>query len=67
MARVRIISDGTPVGTQVFDEHGKPITYVTAIKWNIESNGLATAQLTLTQVEVDIVGDDGTTQDGTEY
>ena len=56
--RIKIISDGTPQGTSVFDYDGKNITDgVTNIKLEIGVDTLMTAVITYTNVECSIYAD----------
>lgn len=56
---VRIISDGTPRGTHVFDSEGVEITGITGIEWSIKSGcaELGVATLTFPLASVDVTGD----------
>lgn len=58
MSRVRIVSDGTAVGTSITVD-GEPITEcVRSVTWSIDDPlGFATATLELEGVEVDVTGD----------
>lgn len=52
--RVLIQSDGTPVGTRVFDQTGHPIQgCITKIEWSVEPDNFAKAILTFENVELD--------------
>lgn len=57
--RYRIVSDGTPMGTKVFDGAGQQLDmgWVTKVGWSIEGGGIATATITVANVEVELVGD----------
>ena len=57
MSRVRIESDGTPYGTRVFNKDGTEIPLVTEIDWHLSMDGLATARITLFNVEIVAMGD----------
>lgn len=37
MGNVRIVSDGTPQGTKVYDEHGEQIEQVTRITFDMDA------------------------------
>lgn len=59
MSKVRIVSDGTAVGTRLFDPDGKDITkYCTSIEWRIDAGGhrMATATVTFARVEIEAEG-----------
>jgi hypothetical protein len=55
--RVRIVSDGTPLGTKVFNADGTPMDMgrVTKVEWSIEADGIGVARVTLRDVEIDTV------------
>lgn len=54
--KVRIESDGTPLGTKV-TVNGEPLAGVTDVRWRVNANsGLATAELTILGVHVDVAG-----------
>lgn len=59
MTRLRIVSDGTALGTQVYDPDGRLIDWVSKVEWSCDANGtgVASALLTVDLVEVDVVGD----------
>lgn len=56
--RVRIVSDGTPIGTKVYDADGRLMDMgaITKVEWSIEAAGTGVARLTLANVEVDLIG-----------
>jgi hypothetical protein len=54
--KLRIVSDGTRPGTNVFDEGGNRIEDVQMVRWRIGLGGLATADLRLNRVPVDVAG-----------
>ena len=58
MKKIKIISDGFPGGTHVYNaETNEPIEGVMSIDWKIESPGhLAVATITLVGVEVEVIG-----------
>lgn len=58
--RIRIVSDGTPMGTHVFDgEHELDPGSITDVAWSITARPphLATATVTFRHVQVDVVGE----------
>jgi hypothetical protein len=57
--RYRIVSDGTPVGTKVYDTDGHQLDMglITKVEWSVEASGIGVARLTLWDVEVDVAGD----------
>jgi len=56
--QIRIVSDGTPFGTKVFDAEGSEIKgCITKVEWSIEGGKVAQATLTFSDVEVDVSGD----------
>lgn len=57
---LRIVSDGTPLGTKVFDSDGAEIKgCITKVEWSIDANCAGQATLTFANVEVDLIGDAG--------
>jgi len=58
MTRLRIISDGTSAGTRVIDSMGRQIENVTAIAWKAEAGKLATAEIAVIDIPVDLVVDE---------
>lgn len=58
--RYRIVSDGTPAGTRVFDPDGRPLDMglVNKVEWSVEADGLGVARVTLLKVEVDVAAGD---------
>jgi hypothetical protein len=57
---MRIVSDGTPFGTKVYDADGAEIKgCITKVEWSIEVDGIGQAKLTFSNVEVDVIGDAG--------
>jgi hypothetical protein len=53
--RIKIVSDGTPKGTQVVDAAtGEPVEHITGISWKVDANHLAEATLTLIKVPVEV-------------
>jgi len=53
---LKIISDGTAVGTQVVDsETGKPVSFVQYVEWSVDAEkGIAEAVLKVSKIEVDL-------------
>jgi hypothetical protein len=55
--KLRIVSDGTAIGTHVFDADGKPITApISRITWDVLPGGIAVARVEFF-AEVDVVGE----------
>ncbi len=54
---VKIVSDGTSLGTKVFDDSGNEIRFIQGINWHIDVHGVATATITVLDVELDVVSD----------
>lgn len=55
--QIKIISDGTPLGTKVFDADGNRIVgCITAIEWRIDACGDAEAKITFANPEVELIG-----------
>lgn len=57
MAKLKIVSDGTPYGTRIFDEFGNEIENVTRIEWKIAATGMARATIDLQMVPVEVSGE----------
>ena len=58
MSRLRIISDGTPQGTEVFYSNGKPIHGVQVISWHLDAHEpMAVVTMKVIGVEVGLVGE----------
>ncbi|MBT0666332.1 hypothetical protein KI809_18650 [Geobacter pelophilus] len=56
--KIKIISDGTPMGTRILDESGNPMKNVIAASWELQANDkLATVKLELIDVSVELEGD----------
>jgi hypothetical protein len=56
--KMRIVSDGTPRGTNVFDENGVEIkAFITAIDWSIRPGKAAVVTIEFHNVEIDAVGE----------
>ena len=53
---IRIVSDGTPQGTKVFDENGvqMDIRRLTKIEWEAQAGHICKAVLTYTYIDVDV-------------
>jgi len=58
---VKIVSDGTPEGTYVYDEQGVQMTTVTGVRWSIDTDGNSKVTLTLIDGELDVIAE--TTQE----
>lgn len=54
--RLRIVSDGTPVGTKIYTEDGALLRGVQMVNWHLEIGGFATVQVELVGVPLDVVG-----------
>lgn len=57
---VRIVSDGTPLGTHVYDHDGNKIkSHITAIEWSIQAgaNEVGVAKISFPLCSVDIIGE----------
>ena len=58
MSRLRIISDGTPQGTEVFCSNGEPIRGVHVISWHLDAHEpMAVVTMKVIGVEVDMAGE----------
>jgi hypothetical protein len=56
--KMRIVSDGTPWGTKVFDENGVEIkAHITAIDWSIRPGNAGVVTIQFHNVELDAVGE----------
>ena len=56
--RIRIESDGTPAGTNVYDENGRPLSNVLEIRWQCRvGDPMAKAVLTVMKMPVDLTAD----------
>lgn len=55
--RLRIISDGTPAGTQVLTEDGQRVRGVQLVQWHLSTDDFARCSLEVIGVAVDMVGD----------
>lgn len=58
--KLRIVSDGTESGTFVTDQYGNVVKGVTSITWQIgpaTGGSTATAQIILTNIPVDLIGE----------
>jgi len=55
--KIKIISDGTPLGTKVLDENGIEITGICEVTWFIYPDGPARARLTFANVEIEAIGE----------
>jgi hypothetical protein len=55
--KIKIISDGTPVGTQVINEAtGETIDQCTSVKFEVSVGKLATVELKLVKVPIQVIG-----------
>ena len=54
MNRIRIVSDGTPIGTKVFTEKGEVLSVEKIEILPITVNSLVKAKLTFPKIELDI-------------
>ncbi len=55
MSKIRIVSDGTPMGTKVFNHDGTQIEGVQSIKLCISCDELALAEMTFTDIGCEFV------------
>ena len=57
--KIKIVSDGTPIGTKVIDEEtGETINGVVSVGWNIcVGTGFARAYIELLNIPVELVGE----------
>lgn len=56
--KVKIISDGTALGTVVVADNGEKVDGIRSVKWHVDvETQLATAVLEFTGVHVDVVGE----------
>jgi len=59
--KVKLISDGTPIGTKLVDpETLEPLPimqHVRAIRWRIDEGGLAVCEVDLICIEIDVAGE----------
>ena len=53
---IRIFSDGTPAGTHVKTIDGNKIGGITKLKWEADANGVATCELHIVGVPVELEG-----------
>lgn len=56
--RIRIISDGTPRNTRVETEDGQLLKGVQKIRWELDIDGLARAQILFVGVPVNVEGEE---------
>jgi hypothetical protein len=55
--KIKIVSDGTPSGTQVVNEAtGEKLERITAIEWRISTNNFAEAIITFRNIPIETVG-----------
>ena len=57
--KVRVVSDGTPFGTQVLDENGESLTdkyCITALSWSLSMEGEAILTVKIRADAVDLKG-----------
>jgi hypothetical protein len=58
MKKAKLVSDGTPSGTHVYDENGEELKMmISAVTWRIEANNLGVMTVEFPMVEIDAVGD----------
>lgn len=55
-AAYRIVSDGTPANTHIYDQTGKELTFVTVIDWSISSDNISKATIQLSYVAIEAIG-----------
>lgn len=55
MTRLKIVSDGTPMGTKVMTQSGEVIENVTSIYWNIRADGTGShADISITPFPIEV-------------
>lgn len=58
MKKSKVVSDGTPGGTHVYDENGEELKMmISAVAWRIEANGFGVLTIECPMTEIDVVGD----------
>lgn len=57
MGKIRIVSNGTRVGTRILTEDGKELNSVSEVKLEITANREPLARLTLWVPEADVIAD----------
>lgn len=58
MKNIKIVSDGTSLGTRVFDADGKKIEgLITRVEWSIDAVGAGEAKITFSQPIVELQGE----------
>ena len=55
--QLKLVSDGTPLGTKVVDENGEVIEYITNLKWEIGVGHYAKATIEITKLPLEVVGE----------
>ena len=55
--KLRIKSDGSPFGTKILDENDNELEDVVSVTWTVGVGRLATATITLTLIEADVLGE----------
>jgi hypothetical protein len=56
--KIKIVSNGTPEGTKVFDDQGRQLPLaILRIKWECSVNKPAIAELLVADVEVQVTGE----------
>ena len=55
--KLKIVSDGTEMGTYVTTEDGENIENIREIRWFIKAGGLAIVTIKLPIMDVDVVGE----------
>jgi hypothetical protein len=56
--RLKIVSDGTRLGTQIMTTDGARLEGVTSIDWHLDSRGRAKCTLGIVLIDVDLESDD---------
>lgn len=58
MKKAKLVSDGTPSGTHVYDENGDELKMmISAVTWRCEANGVGFLTIECPMVEIEAVGD----------
>ena len=54
---IRIVSDGHPVTTRVYNSEGYEIDGIAKITWSIDIDNIATATIEFTNVSIDAIAE----------
>ena len=56
--RLKIVSDGTPMGTQIVNEEtGEPVRNVKSLYWHLTHKSLVSAVVTFDEIPLEIISD----------